>query len=226
MNPKHLDIRIKECLVLAQASNCPRLKVAAKLIDPKRNVVLADGYNGGPRGAAGHLCKGCWCERDGFQRDQVEIVRGSRHQYQQVGGSRSIPEIQVNYGDTKRIVAFTIGLAEEDSMRAKAEAWVDEMVAKNPPIQSGTHIEKGCHHAEMNVLMNACAQGISTVGAWMVVLAEPCVMCAKLIHHAGIVKVIVVDGGYAGGKAGVEYLRENGVEVEEIEGPRDPRLEK
>ena len=43
-----------------------------------------------------------------------------------------------------------------------------------------------------------------------------------MIHHAGIVKVLVVDGGYAG-ENGVDYLRGHGVEVEAVDGPKDPR---
>ena len=50
-------------------------------------------------------------------------------------------------------------------------------------------------------------------------------MCAKLIHHSGITKVIVVEGGYAG-ENGVGYLEENGVAVERVAGPQDPRAEK
>ena len=53
MKDKHLDIRVRQCLLLAEASNCPRRKFGALLIDPDRNVVLMDGYNGG-REVAGH----------------------------------------------------------------------------------------------------------------------------------------------------------------------------
>ena len=57
MKDKHLGIRIEQCLALAKASNCPRRKFGALLVDPDRNVVLMDGYNGGPRGG-GELCGG------------------------------------------------------------------------------------------------------------------------------------------------------------------------
>ena len=50
MKDKHLKIRIQQCLALAEASNCPRRTFGALLVDPQRNVVLMDGYNGGPRG--------------------------------------------------------------------------------------------------------------------------------------------------------------------------------
>ena len=156
MKEKHLNIRVAQCLTLAEASNCPRRKFGALLLDPDRNVILMDGYNGGPRGG-GRLCGGEVCLRDS-----------------------------------------------------------DE-------IQSGTRIEVGCHHAEMNVVCNSAASGVPTKGAWLIVTGEPCMMCSKLIHHAGIAKVIVVDGGY-GGANGVGYLETHGVEIQKIEGPQDPRL--
>ena len=91
-------------------------------------------------------------------------------------------------------------------------------------LESGTRIEIGCHHAEMNVVCNAAANGVATDKAWLIVNGEPCLMCAKLIHHAGIVKVLVVSGGYAGAN-GVAYLVQHCVEVLALEGPQDPRLQ-
>lgn len=156
MKEKHVSIRIEQCLALAKASNCPRRKFGALLLDPERNVVLMDGYNGGPRGG-GHLCGGETCLRDDAQ------------------------------------------------------------------IESGTRMEIGCHHAEMNVICNCAASGVSTRGAWLVVTGEPCMMCAKLIHHAGITRVIIVGGGYAGSN-GLQYLEDHGVDIQPVEGPQDPRL--
>lgn len=155
MKPKHLAIRIEQCLALAQASNCPRRTFGALLVDPRRNVVLMDGYNGGPRGG-GQLCGGEVCLRD------------------------------------------------------------DEKII------SGTRVEVGCHHAEMNVICNAAANGVRTDGAWLIVTGEPCMMCAKLIHHAGIEQVVIVEGGFMGAN-GVEYLKQHGIVVETTEGPKDPR---
>ena len=84
-------------------------------------------------------------------------------------------------------------------------------------------MEIGCHHAEMNVICNAAASGVACRGAWLFVTGEPCLLCSKLIHHAGILKVLVVSGGYAG-ENGVTYLQDHGVEVVHLEGPQDPRL--
>ena len=152
---KHLKIRIEQCLTLAKASNCPRAKFGSLLVDPDRNVILMDGYNGGPRGG-GDLCGGDVCLRD-----------------------------------TEKVV-------------------------------SGTRVEVGCHHAEMNVICNAAANGVPTKNAWLIVTGEPCMMCAKLIHHSGVSRVIVVDGGF-GGANGVGYLENHGVKVQRTDGPKDPR---
>ena len=156
MKEKHIRIRIEQCLALAKASNCPRRKFAAQLLDPERNVVLMDGYNGGPRGG-GDLCGGDLCLRD-------------------------------------------------------------EMA-----IPSGHRMEIGCHHAEMNVVCNCAASGVAMKGAWLLVTGEPCILCAKLIHHAGLTKVIVVGGGYAG-ENGIDYLVAHGIEVQSVDGPWDERL--
>lgn len=156
MKDKHIRIRIEQCLALAKASNCPRRKFGALLLDPERNVILMDGYNGGPRGG-GVLCGGEVCLRD------------------------------------------SLG------------------------VKSGTRMEIGCHHAEMNVICNAAANGVPTREAWLIVTGEPCLMCSKLIHHAGIARVLVVEGGYMGAN-GVQYLRAHGVEVQAEQGPRDPRM--
>lgn len=156
MRDKHIRIRIQQCLALAEASNCPRRKFGALLLDPVRNVILVDGYNGGPRGG-GDLCGGTTC-----LRDQLDIP-------------------------------------------------------------SGTRLEIGCHHAEMNVICNAAANGIACQGAWLINTGEPCLMCAKLIHHAGISRVLLIQGGYAG-ENGLSYLEQHGVELVRLEGPRDPRI--
>jgi dCMP deaminase len=152
---KHLAIRMEQCISLEKASNCPRRKFGALLLDPERNVVLMDGYNGGPRGG-GDLCGGDVCLRD------------------------------------------------------------------TQNVESGTKMEIGCHHSEQNVICNAAASGVKTAGAWLICTGEPCMMCSKMIHHAGITKVIVVKGGYIGAN-GIQYLRQHGVEVEAREGPQDPR---
>ena len=110
-----------------------------------------------------------------------------------------------------------------DRVAAVIFAGGEECLRDTMGVKSGTRMEIGCHHAEMNVICNAAAGGVACRDAWLIVTGEPCVLCAKLIHHAGIVRVVIVEGGYMGAN-GVEYLRSHGVEVATAEGPRDPRF--
>ena len=81
-------------------------------------------------------------------------------------------------------------------------------------VTSGTSLEVGCHHAELNCILNAARVGNATSGKVMIVTAEPCLMCAKAIHHAGIIHVHIVEGGYIGSaRDGVSYLKDNGIQV-------------
>ena len=76
---------------------------------------------------------------------------------------------------------------------------------------SGTEIQIGCHHAEMNAICNAARQGASTIGAAIAITCEPCLLCAKLIHHAGIELVIYDSKGYS--PEGVEYLESHAIKL-------------
>jgi len=173
-----------------------------------------DGYNGGPRGSQGSLCKGTWCERDGLSSEDVLLeVRDFRGRGE---------EIQVRVRG-QRVWAKVLGSDDQESSIKEAEAEKQRLLSKYPEIPSGTRLERGCHHAEGNVICNAAANGVRTEGAWLIVTGEPCLMCSKIIHHAGISKVLCVKGGYKGGDDGPEYLREHGVLVEYVEGPQDPR---
>ena len=220
MKSKHVEARIKQCLAIAECSPCPRRKFGALLLDPARNVLLMDGYNGGPRGGGG-ICGGDRCLRDGLKPEEVE-VRGPNgvddHDIEDAwvyvqGKSVSIPMVTPD-GET---------VWKPHGWRDEALAYREKLLAVNPPVASGTRYEIGCHHAEMNVITNAAARGVATAGAWMIVTGEPCILCAKLLHHAGIVKVICVKGGFLGGDDGPKYLRQHGVAVEYVDGPQDPR---
>lgn len=72
MNDRQLAARIAQLRPLQQLSRCPRSQVAAMLIDPQRNVILADAYNGTPRGGP-ELCGGDVC-----LRDSMGIASGER----------------------------------------------------------------------------------------------------------------------------------------------------
>lgn len=89
-------------------------------------------------------------------------------------------------------------------------------------IESGTRAERGCHHAEFNAICQAARVGTAIDGAWIITNGEPCEMCAKAIHHSGVVKVVVVGGGYSGIN-GLAYLQQHGIEIALVAGPQDPR---
>ena len=92
-----------------------------------------------------------------------------------------------------------------------------ECLRESSKVESGTRLEVGCHHAELNCILNAARVGNKTSGKVMIVTAEPCLMCAKAIHHAGIAEVYVVGGGYSGALVnGVSYLEEHGVTVHTV----------
>lgn len=156
MKDKHLIIRMRQCLAIAAASGCEHGKHGAVLVDPERNVLLMDAYNGGPRGG---LTSGCTVAGQCL-RDYAGVPRGER-------------------------------------------------------------IEIGCHHAEMNVICNAAAGGVKTAGAWLFCTGEPCLLCAKLIHHAGVQRVFCASGEKLPAKptsitipAGPTYLRSHGISVD------------
>ena len=85
-------------------------------------------------------------------------------------------------------------------------------------VESGTGVEIGCRHAEMNLICNAAQmgphQGCMASCDW-----QPCMMCAKLIHHTGIGKVVIVDGGF-GGENGIGYLENHGVNIQRTKAQR------
>jgi dCMP deaminase len=81
-------------------------------------------------------------------------------------------------------------------------------------IISGTMTEVGCHHAELNAIVNAARRGNSTLGAWLAVSRTPCLNCAKAIHHSGVTRVYVITESQVELTCkGSAYLDEHGVEV-------------
>ena len=79
-------------------------------------------------------------------------------------------------------------------------------------IASGTQNDVGCHHAEMNAILNATRTGNSTLGKWLIVNCDPCLMCAKAIHHSGIIRVYCPNQS----GTGLNYLKENQVQLVSI----------
>lgn len=72
LNARHLAARLSYCRTLAQLSPCDRAQYGALLVDPRTNTIIAEGWNGPPRGPA------ISCGPDGCLRDALAIPSGQR----------------------------------------------------------------------------------------------------------------------------------------------------
>lgn len=70
-------------------------------------------------------------------------------------------------------------------------------------------------HAEQNAIIQAAQSGVSLEGSTMYVTNQPCMLCAKMIINAGIIK-IVFKGDYPDEMA-MNMLKEACVEVVKCE---------
>lgn len=75
--------------------------------------------------------------------------------------------------------------------------------------------EKNEIHAEMSAIGYALKNKIDISDASMVLSHEPCENCSKLIYSAGIKHIMYVNK-YDRGSKGLEFLSNNGVEIEQI----------
>lgn len=70
-------------------------------------------------------------------------------------------------------------------------------------------------HAEANAILKVASSTQSCQDATLYITMSPCRDCSKLIHQAGIKRVVYVEG-YKD-MAGIEFLHKAGVEVVHIE---------
>lgn len=70
-----------------------------------------------------------------------------------------------------------------------------ECLREKLQIPSGTRAEL-CYgvHAEQNAIIQAARYGINICGATLYCTHQPCVICAKMIINAGIVRVVYKEG--------------------------------
>ncbi len=68
-------------------------------------------------------------------------------------------------------------------------------------------------HAEQNAIINAAYYGVSTDGAVLYCTNQPCIICARMIINAGIIKV--VHQGNFDDRLAIQFLREAGIELVE-----------
>ncbi|MDY8136877.1 dCMP deaminase family protein [Aquimarina sp. 2201CG5-10] len=69
-------------------------------------------------------------------------------------------------------------------------------------------------HAEANAISKVASSTQSCKGATLYITLSPCKECSKLIHQAGI-KRIVYQTGYKD-NSGLQFLEKAGVEIEQI----------
>jgi dCMP deaminase len=67
-------------------------------------------------------------------------------------------------------------------------------------------------HAEANAILKVAASTQSCKGATLYITLSPCKECSKLIHQAGIVRVVYAEK-YKD-SSGIDFLEKAGVEVE------------
>ncbi|MDD3853558.1 MAG: cytidine/deoxycytidylate deaminase family protein [Syntrophomonadaceae bacterium] len=70
-------------------------------------------------------------------------------------------------------------------------------------------------HAEQNAIINAAYYGISTQDSVMYCTNQPCIICARMIINAGIVKV--VHRGNFSDDIALDLMKEAGIELVVIE---------
>lgn len=70
-------------------------------------------------------------------------------------------------------------------------------------------------HAEANAILKVASSTQSCKGATLYITMSPCKECSKLIHQAGIVKVVYKDA-YKD-DSGLRFLKKAGIELEHIE---------
>ncbi|MDR1877040.1 MAG: dCMP deaminase family protein [Flavobacteriaceae bacterium] len=69
-------------------------------------------------------------------------------------------------------------------------------------------------HAEANAILKVASSTQSCVGATLYVTLSPCRECSKLIHQAGIKRIVYID--QYSDTSGIDFLKGAGVEVEQI----------
>ncbi|MBU2525723.1 MAG: dCMP deaminase family protein [Bacteroidetes bacterium] len=69
-------------------------------------------------------------------------------------------------------------------------------------------------HAEANAILKVAASTQSCRGATLYITMSPCKECSKLIHQAGIVRLVYADA-YKD-TSGIEFLRKAGVDLQHL----------
>lgn len=84
------------------------------------------------------------------------------------------------------------------------EHWLDGQLVTKPTTL----------HSELNTILKCSKEGISTEQAVLFVTLSPCLHCSAMLKQAGVRKVYYNEN-YRD-VSGIEYLKQNGVEVEQL----------
>jgi len=212
MNRQHLLIRIDQCMSLATASPCVRSHHGALIVDPVRNTLLVDGYNTPPPRSRG-LCEGRWCARNGLEVEDLVLIHKKYNTTASLGVISDMGWYIVHKNGAREFpcdAMSVLGGPYETEKEAVEDQ--EKLSFQNPRIMYG-HSEVGCSCAEMNALATAARRGVAVEGAWIIITGVPCLMCAKVIHSAGIAKVVAIANGYDN-EEGVDYLNKYSVPLE------------
>lgn len=77
-------------------------------------------------------------------------------------------------------------------------------------------------HAELNAIISAAMNGVSTDGAIMYLTTTPCVFCSRTLINAGIKKVIALT--FYPHREAIELLQEGGIDVVVVNSDTIPSL--
>ena len=69
-------------------------------------------------------------------------------------------------------------------------------------------------HAEQNAVIQAALHGVNTRGSTLYCTNHPCVICAKMIINAGVVRIVIRDGYHD--KLAAQMLKEAGINVKQL----------
>lgn len=69
-------------------------------------------------------------------------------------------------------------------------------------------------HAEQNAIIQAALHGVNAKGSTLYCTNHPCVICAKMIINAGIVRIVVRDGYHD--QLAAQMLKEAGIRVKQL----------
>lgn len=70
-------------------------------------------------------------------------------------------------------------------------------------------------HAEANAILKVAASTQSCKGATLYITLSPCKECSKLIHQAGIIRVVYCE--HYKDQSGLEFMKKAGIELQQID---------